>query len=156
MSTTEEREARNTFESLKGKMDVLIKKIEGTLDMPPISVPALRKRIESRGKAWDDFEAQYDKMRNTSGDKRVQDQVWAQEDHTQHADFQRRYYGVLARAENALIDDEQRRQDERNAEEVCLKASKVQQLNAKWKAVHQHIDMSLKSRPDSRAILSTA
>ena len=112
MSTTEERDARNTFERLKVKMDVLIEQIEDTLGTAPISVPALWKRIESTGTAWDDFEAQYDKMRNTSGDKRVQDQVRAQEDHTQHADFQRCYYGVLARAEDALINDEQRLQDE--------------------------------------------
>ena len=108
MSTTKERDARNTFERLKVKMDVLITQIEDTLGTAPISAPALRKRLESTGTAWDDFEAQYDKMRNSSGDKRVQDQVRAQEDHTLHADFQRRYYGVLARAEDALINDEQR------------------------------------------------
>ena len=84
------------MERLKVKVDVLIEQIEDTLGTAPISVPALRKRIESTGTAWDDFEAQYDKMRNSSGDKRVQDQVRAQEDHTLHADFQRRYYGVLA------------------------------------------------------------
>ena len=112
MSTTEEGDTGNTFERLKVKMDVLITQVEDTLGTDPIPVPALRRRLESTGTAWDDFEAQYDKMRNTSGDKRVQDQVRAQEDHTQHADFQRRYYGVLACAENALINDEQRRQDE--------------------------------------------
>ena len=96
MSITEEREARNTFEHLKVKMDVLIEQIEDTLGTDPISVPALRKRLDSTGTAWDDFEAQYDKMRNSSGDKRVQEQVRAQEDYTQHADFQHRYYGVLA------------------------------------------------------------
>ena len=143
MSTTKERDAWNTFERLKVKMDVLIEQIEDTLGTDRIPVPALRRRIESTGKAWDNFEAQYDKMRNSFGDKRVQDQVQAQEDHTQHADFQHCYYGVLACAEDALINDEQCRQDERNVEEVRLKASKVQQFNAKWKAVHQHIDMSL-------------
>ena len=143
MSTTEERNAQNTIERLKVKMDVLITQVEDTLGTDPISAPALRRRLESTGTAWDDFEAQYDKMRNTSGDKRVQDQVRAQEDHTLHADFQHRYYGVLARAEDALINDEQRLQDERHAEEVRLKASNVQQLQAKWKAVHQHIDTSL-------------
>ena len=70
MSTTEECNARNTFEHLKVKMDVLVTQIEDTLDKAPISAPALRKRIESTGTAWDDFEAQYDKMRNSSGDKR--------------------------------------------------------------------------------------
>ena len=112
MSTTEERDARNTFKRFKVKMDVLITQVEDTLGTDPISAPALCRRLESTGTAWDDFEAQYDKMRNSSGDKRVQDQVRAQVDHTLHADFQRRYYGVLARTENALIDDEERQQDE--------------------------------------------
>ena len=112
MSTTEERDARNTFERLKVKMDVLITQVEDTLGTDPIPVPALRRRLDSTGTAWDNFEAQYDKMRNTSGDKGVQEQVWAQEDHTLHAEFQRRYYGVLAQAEDALINDEQCLQDE--------------------------------------------
>ena len=112
MTTTEERDARNTLERLKVKVDVLIEQIEDTLGTIPISVPALRKRIKSTGTAWDEFEAQYDKMRASSGDKRVQDQVRAEQDHTQHADFQHHYYGVLARAEDALINDKQRRQDE--------------------------------------------
>ena len=120
MSTTEEREARNTFERLKVKMDLLITQVEDTLGTDPIPVPVLRRRLDSTGTAWDDFEAQYDKMRNTSGDKRVQEQVRAQEDQTLHADFQRRYYGVLVQAEDALINDEQCLQDERHTEEVRL------------------------------------
>ena len=112
MSTTEEHEAWNTFERLRTKMDLLITQVEDTLGNDPIPVPALRKRLDSTGTAWDDFEAQYDKMRNSSGDKRVQEQVWAQEDQAQQADFQLCYYGVLARAEDALINDEQRLQEE--------------------------------------------
>ena len=102
MSTTEEREAQSTFECLKTKMNLLITQVEDTLGTDPIPVPALQKRLDSTGTAWDNFEAQYDKMRNTSGDKRVQEQVRAQEDQTLHADFQRRYYGVLAQTEDAL------------------------------------------------------
>ena len=55
MSTTEERDAWNTFEFIKVNVDALIKQVEDTLSTAPISVPALRKRIESTGKAWDDF-----------------------------------------------------------------------------------------------------
>ena len=61
---------------------------------------------------------------------------------------------MLALADNALINDEQRRQDEKNSEDAHrealaqqekarLKANKVQQLNAKWMAVHQHVDTVL-------------
>ena len=62
MSTTEEGDAQNTMECLKVKVDVLIEQIEDTLGANPISVPALWKRINSTGTAWDGFEAQYDKM----------------------------------------------------------------------------------------------
>ena len=62
MSTTEERDAQNTFECLKVKMDVLITQVEDTLGTDPISVPALQRSLKSTGTAWDDFEAQYDKM----------------------------------------------------------------------------------------------
>ena len=62
MTTPEERDARNTFERLKDKVDFLVGQMENTLASILISVPALQKRIESTGTAWDDFEAQYDKM----------------------------------------------------------------------------------------------
>ena len=135
MSITEEHDARNIFECLKVKMEVLVEQVESTVETMPISVPALQMRVESAKEAWGEFEQQYDKMRNATGDKRVADQVRAQEDHAQHADFQRRYYQALARPDNALI-------NEQNAEDACLKAlameeeahlkaSKVQQLNDK-------------------------
>ena len=75
MTTPEERDARNTFERLKDKVDFLVGQMENTLASIPISVPALQKRIESAGKAWNEYEGQYDKLRAAAGDKRVQDQV---------------------------------------------------------------------------------
>ena len=106
MSVTEERDARNIFECLKVKMEVLVEQVESTLETMPISVPALKIRVESAKEAWGEFEQQYIKMRNVSGDKQVAEHVRAQEDHAQHADFQRRYYQALARADSALIKDE--------------------------------------------------
>ena len=123
MSVTEERDARNIFECLKVEMEVLVEQVESTLETMPISVPALQMRVESAKEAWGEFEQQYDKMRNATGDKWVADQVRAQEDHAQHADFQRRYYQVLGRADNALINHEQCRQDEKNAEECPSQSS---------------------------------
>ena len=103
MSITKECDARNIFERLKVKMDVLVEQVESTLETMPISVPALQKRVESAKEAWGEFKQQYDKIRNATRDKQVADQVWAQEDHTQHADFQRRYYQVLARMEIGMV-----------------------------------------------------
>ena len=103
-------------------MDVLIGQVESTLETMPISMPVLWKRVENAEKAWDEFEGQYDKMRSATGDKRVQELARAEQDHIQHAEFQRRYYEVLARAENAFINDEQCRREEQSAEDARLKA----------------------------------
>ena len=154
MSVTKERDARNVYEYLKVKMEVLVEQVETTLETPPISVPALKIRVESTREAWGEFVQQYIKMRNATGDKRVTEQVQGQEDHAQHADFQRRYYKALALADNALIKDEQRRQDEKNSEdarpealaqqeEARLKANKVAQLTAKLKAAYTHFNNKL-------------
>ena len=78
MSVTKERDTRNIFECLKVKMEVLVEQVESTLETMPISVPALKIRVESTKEAWGEFEQQYDKMRNDTGDKRVADQVRAQ------------------------------------------------------------------------------
>ena len=58
MATPEERDARNTLECLKDKVDVLIGQMESTLATIPISASALQKRIESAEKAWNEFEGQ--------------------------------------------------------------------------------------------------
>ena len=105
MSVTEERDAQNVYEYLKVKMEVLVEQVETTLEAPPISVPALKIRVESAREAWGEFVQQYIKMHNATGDKLVAEQVRGQEDHAQHANFQRRYYKVLALADNALIND---------------------------------------------------
>ena len=56
MATPQERDARNTWERLRDKVDVLIGKMEDTLETNPISAPALQKRIESAETAWNEFE----------------------------------------------------------------------------------------------------
>ena len=90
MATPKERNARNTLECLKDKVDVLIGQMEDTLETNPISAPALQKRIESAEKAWNEFEGQYDKLHTAAGDRWVQDQVRAEQDRTQQADLQHR------------------------------------------------------------------
>ena len=93
-------------------MEVLVEQVETTLEMPPISVPALKIRVESAREAWGEFVQQYIKLRNATRDKRVAEQICGQNDNTQHAELQRRYYKAIALADNALIEDEQRRKDE--------------------------------------------
>ena len=135
-------------------MEVLIEQVETTFEMPPVSVPALKIRVKSAREAWGEIVQQYIKLRNATGDKRVAEQIWGQDDNAQHADFQRRYYKAIALADTALIEDEQRRQDEENSEaahrellaqqeEARLKANKVAQLTAKLKAAYTHFDKKL-------------
>ena len=126
MATPEERNARNISERLKDKVEALIGQIENTLATIPISTSALQKRIKSAEEAWTEFEGQYDQLCAIVGEKRVQDQVWAEEDRARHAAFQRRYFEVRARAEDALDNErnteEARLKELKNAEDVRLKA----------------------------------
>ena len=55
MSVTEERDAWNIYEYLKVKMEVLVEQVETTLETMPISVPALKIRVESAREAWGEF-----------------------------------------------------------------------------------------------------
>ena len=66
MSVTEERDARNVYEYLKIKMEVLIEQVETTMGMPPVSAPALKLRVESVREAWEEFGRQYVKLSNAT------------------------------------------------------------------------------------------
>ena len=154
MSVTEERDAQNVYECLKVKMEVLVDQVEATLETMPISVPALKLRVESAREAWDEFVQQYVKLRNATWDIRVTDTICGQDDNAQHADLQRRYYKAIALADTALIEDEQCRQEEEKSEAACreliaqqeearCKENKVAQLTAKLKAAYTHFDKKL-------------
>ena len=90
MATPEERNARDTLERLKDKVEALIGQIENTLATIPISTSALQKRIKSADKAWTEFEDQYDRLRATSGKGRTRDQVRAKQDRNEYTAYQRR------------------------------------------------------------------
>ena len=60
----------------------------------------------------------------------------AEQGRDEYTAFQPRYLEVHACAEDALDND-------KNAEDICLKAQKVQQYTARWKAAHHCIDMAL-------------
>ena len=75
-------------------------------------------------------------------------------DTTQYADLQRRYHKAIASADNALIEDEQRQQDEEKTEadrhellaqqeEARRKEAKVAQLTAKLKTAYTHFEKKL-------------
>ena len=138
--TPEERNARDTLERLKDKVETLIVQMENTLAINTTSTSALQRRIKTTEKAWTEFEGQYDRLRAITGKGRPQDQVQAEQDRTNHATLQRRYLEVHARAEDALDNDQ-------DAEDVSLKAltseRKVQQHTARWKGVHLCIDRAL-------------
>ena len=85
-------------------MEVLTEQVESTVGTAPVSVPALKLRVESAREAWGEFGLQYVKLRNATFDT------------TQYAALQHRFYAAIALADTALIADEQRRQDEEKSE----------------------------------------
>ena len=89
MATPEERNARDTLEHLKDKVEALIGQMENTLATIPISTSVLQKRIKSADKAWTEFEDQYDRLRAISRKGRTQDQVRAKQDRDEYTAYQR-------------------------------------------------------------------
>ena len=85
MATPEERNARDTLERLKDKVETLIVQMENTLAINTTSTSALQRRIKTTEKAWTEFEGQYDWLRAITGKRRPQDQVQAEQDRTNHA-----------------------------------------------------------------------
>ena len=118
-------QARDTLGRLKDKVEYLIVQMEDTLATNPTSTSALRRRIKNLEKAWIEFEAQYDRLLPGRGGFYVT--------------LQHRYFKVHARAEDALVNDQNaedvRLKELKNAEDVRLKVlhseRKVQQYTAK-------------------------
>ena len=96
MSVNEDQEARNVYKHLRIKVEVLTEQVETTVGAAPVSVPALKLRVESVREAWEEFGRQYVKLSNATFDT------------TQYAELQRRYYKAIALADTALNADEQR------------------------------------------------
>ena len=78
MATPEERNARDTLERIKDKVEALIVQMENTLAINPTSTSALQRRVKHTEKAWTEFEGQYDWLRAIAGQGRLQDQVQAE------------------------------------------------------------------------------
>ena len=64
-------------------MEVLTEQVETTVGTAPVSVPALKLRVESIREAWEEFGLQYVKLRNATFDT------------TQYATLQRRFYAAI-------------------------------------------------------------
>ena len=56
MATPEERNARDTLERIKDKVEALIVQMENTLAINPTSTSALQRRVKNIEKAWTEFE----------------------------------------------------------------------------------------------------
>ena len=95
MSVNEEQDARNVYEHLRIKVEVLTEQVETTVGTAPVSVPALKLRVESVKEAWEEFGLQYVKLRNATFDT------------TQYVALQCCFYAAIALADTALIEDEQ-------------------------------------------------
>ena len=121
MATCEERLARATFESLKDKVEDIIAQMESALASHTLPTSVLRGRFKNLEKAGTEFKVQYDWLRAIAGENQ------AEQDHTCLVTLQHRYFEVHARAEDALVNDQ-------NAEDVRLKVlnskRKVQQYTA--------------------------
>ena len=89
--TPEERNARDSVERLKDKVEALIMQIENTLTTNPTSASTLQRRIESTEKAWAEFEGQYDQLRA------ITEENQAEQDHDDYTAFQGHYFEVHAR-----------------------------------------------------------
>ena len=98
--TPEERNARDTLECIKDKVEALIMQMENTLAINPTSMSALQRRVKNTEKAWTEFEGQYDRLRAIARENQ------AEQDRAYHVALQRRYLEVHAYAEDALDDDQ--------------------------------------------------
>ena len=99
MATPEERNARNTLERIKDKVEALIVQMENTLAINPTSTSALQRRVKNTEKAWTEFEGQYDRLCAIAGVNQTK------QDRAYHVPLQRRYLEVHVRAEDVLGDD---------------------------------------------------
>ena len=59
MSVNEEQDARNVYEHLRIKVEVLTELVETTVDTAPVSEPVLKLRVERAREAWEEFGLQY-------------------------------------------------------------------------------------------------
>ena len=62
MATPKERNARDTLERLKDKVEALIMQMESALASDPAPMSALQRRIKNAQKVWSEFEGQYDQL----------------------------------------------------------------------------------------------
>ena len=63
MATPKERNARDTLERIKDKVEALIVQMENALAINPTPTSALQRRIKNTEKAWTKFERHYDRLR---------------------------------------------------------------------------------------------
>ena len=66
------------------------------LDDNPAPTPSLRRRAKNATRAWEDYEAHYERLRNIAGDHQEE------EDRASYANLQRHYLDTEARAEDVL------------------------------------------------------
>ena len=124
MATPEERNARDTLERIKDKVEALIVQMENALAINPTPMSVLQRRIKNTEKTWTEFEGQYDRLRAIAGENQ------AKQDRAYHVALQQCYLEVHVRPEDVLDNDQ-------DAEDVCPKAltskQKVQQYTTRGK-----------------------
>ena len=127
-------ELRAAMERLKGKLDNLMEVMQTALHADPFPKLSLRRKLGKAETIWNEIEGLYDHLCTMTDEDR------AKLDHVAFIDFQGRYTDLYGRVEDTL---EEHRSEEEAREQARLKEIKVQQLNAKWNAAHQHIETIL-------------
>ena len=72
MATPEERNAWDTLERIKDKVEALIVQMENMLAINPTSTSALQRRVKNTEKAWTKFEGQYDRLSAIAGENQAE------------------------------------------------------------------------------------
>ena len=119
---------------IKAKVENLMGQLETSLGTNPVPMLSLRRRFSKAEDVWSEYEGLYDQL------CAIYREDLDEQDSDDFAAFHDRYSGVSGRVEDAL--DQERSTEEARFKDLASK-QKVQQYNAKWKGVHQHIDTSL-------------
>ena len=127
-------ELRAAMERLRGKLESLMELMQTVLHTEPVPTLSLQRKLGKAETIWKEIEGYYDHLCTMT------DEDLAEVDRIAFTDFQHRYTNLCGRVEDAL---EEHRSKEEAREQARLKVIKVQQLNAKWNAVHQHIETTL-------------
>ena len=96
--------------------------------------PSLRRRAKNATRAWEDYEAHYECLRNIASDHQEE------EDRASYANLQRHYLDTKALAEDVL---EANKDDDDLRPRALTKEQRIQQHTSRWRGAHHRLDVAL-------------